>query len=481
MSFFGKMKAGLKSVADRVTGGYGEVDVWGVRDPIYPGQTLAAWVTVLAKDELKFSRLVVKLEAVERGQFSGQREEGWQASFSPSKTTLKKEVELCGETVLAAGESKDFAIRIEVPADALASFDGKHLDHEYQLSAVVDIPWGADLKDTEPVQVLAHPAQRLQQAPASVTDPRCNVVLKLLDDTADPGGSINYQLIINPGSQSCGVKNVQMHLRCLEVLEAELTRRSPSQMSDDASPDGPSEPAQVEKRKGPVEVVVGEASYRLMEGKPLTSPELLMNHAPVPETFGHGYWGQNGHCRAIVEAVVHLDSGPPILLHQEFFVTAKAKSPSPNFRWNHNTGTLMMVAGISSPISVKCSEMGWIQLKATVIWVLVTENAELRKQADLPDEVRKAVAGAIRAATMAGLGDSGGQPWYQMLSDPEPVQERMKMLVLANLPAEFSVARVRLDALTLPSEIMEMLRSTGRNPEWFQGAVKLEEWTEAAD
>lgn len=161
MGLFDKMKAGIKSVTNRVTGDYGQVSLELDQESYGPGDTIRGKVHVSATDDLKVTKIIVVAEGLATARLSESDDyelynelydDLTRRECSLSDYTLSKTIEVAPEMELKAGESKDYDFAIPLPKDLPASFEGKYIKNSYYVKVNVDVPWGVDLNKSVPFQ-----------------------------------------------------------------------------------------------------------------------------------------------------------------------------------------------------------------------------------------------------------------------------------------------------------------------------------------
>lgn len=157
MGFFDALKEGAKKMADRVTGGYGEIGFEIDKTQVSPGDVIKAAVKVTAKGELKAKRVVVRLRGVEtcRVDMSYEDEQGFKRTDTQvfTNNTKESEVELCGALEMKEGEVKTFEKEFPVPEDCQPTYYGPLTEHKWEIEADVDVPWGKDLKSAKEIMI----------------------------------------------------------------------------------------------------------------------------------------------------------------------------------------------------------------------------------------------------------------------------------------------------------------------------------------
>jgi hypothetical protein len=152
MGFLDKLKEGVKKVADRVTGGYGKIELTMDRTEFAPGDQLSFSAIVLATGELKAKRVLLRLRGVESCDFEHSIDEkdadGTTQTRKVREThteyTLDKEYELHGELNMKEGENLPLVQTVTLPSDCRPTYRGIACNHQWSVTAEVDVPFGAD-------------------------------------------------------------------------------------------------------------------------------------------------------------------------------------------------------------------------------------------------------------------------------------------------------------------------------------------------
>lgn len=223
MGLFDKMKSGLQSVANRVTGGYGELSIDFHRSTYFPGQKVEARIVLKALEALKVSKITVAVQGYESLNF---HDSTWgpdlEASCRHYESTLDAKREIAGEFELAAGESREFLYELGLSKDLSPSCEAEHLKSVYTLKVEVDIPWGVDLRKSENIPVIALP-RFLSEIGVGRGNSACQAQLKV-KDTANPGEPLTWNLALK-ALEPVLVKRVTAKLLSMESFQAELNRK----------------------------------------------------------------------------------------------------------------------------------------------------------------------------------------------------------------------------------------------------------------
>jgi len=151
-----KLKAGLKKVADRVTGAYGALEI-RVPSGVVRGEPFTAGVRLTTTAALHVQTLRLRLEEFEHIDFTDYTERTdekgavWQqrASARGYDERCLHEVVLAKDLKLEAGQSWEGTEELAVPRDRQPTFEGRWFRHSFKLEVVAEIPWGADLEERE--------------------------------------------------------------------------------------------------------------------------------------------------------------------------------------------------------------------------------------------------------------------------------------------------------------------------------------------
>lgn len=151
MGFFDSLKEGAQKLANRVTGGYGNILFEIGKDHLTPGEMLPFNITVTATGDLEAKRVVIYLRGTEDCEMTIRVNDGDSSrdeDHSISNKTMEQTFNIFGELKMKEGESKNFNGEIEIPADCLPTYIGPNARHTWTLEANVDVPWGRDLTQT---------------------------------------------------------------------------------------------------------------------------------------------------------------------------------------------------------------------------------------------------------------------------------------------------------------------------------------------
>jgi hypothetical protein len=157
MGFFDTLKEGAKKMADRVTGGYGDISFEIDKNQVSAGDVIKAAIKVSAKGELKAKRVLVRLRGVEtcKVDMTFEDEQGFKKTDSQvfTNTTMDNEFELCGALEMKEGEVQNYQKDLVIPPECQPTYYGPLCQHRWEIEADVDVPWGKDLKAVKEITV----------------------------------------------------------------------------------------------------------------------------------------------------------------------------------------------------------------------------------------------------------------------------------------------------------------------------------------
>ena len=312
MSLFGKMKAGLKSVTNRVTGGYGELTLELDREDYYPGDVVKARAKLHANDELKVTKITANLQGHISARYKGDdhNEDGEpiKQSASYSDYSFKFDSDLCGETVLQPEEEKEFEIEIPLPDDLPISIDGDNIKNSYLMRVSVDVPWGKDINQSKKVEVLARTED--QSFERSERNSVCEAVLNLPSTVVKPGADLAYSLTVTPDS-SLALEEVKIYLLASEfmpgkvaLLEDAREFRRRSQEDDTRELEEEDMEVLLDWEDEVLDITVGDAEDTAWQGKQLSAAETLNRSITIPQDFAPTF--RHDQVRHKVTLYVHL-------------------------------------------------------------------------------------------------------------------------------------------------------------------------------
>ena len=287
MSFLGKMKAGLKNVANKVTGGYGEVTV-EVHDSIMPGETLKAKIRILAKAELKITNIKAHFEGFETISYSDDEyEEDTRAKSTRSDYSFQHEQELSGELLLEHGDSQEFEFQVTLPDHLPPTFSGVALKNRYHLKVHVDVPWGVDLRESQEIFVLPAAPARCEPTSLQQNDVRFSAQLVLKNPVLKPGVDLEYELVLTP-RETLRVKKATISVRSVEFIPGQIGRITREYQQSSQS-DEETETERVDWRESELEIESDREEEVLWNECTFSAPQTFSEKLTVPERFGSSY------------------------------------------------------------------------------------------------------------------------------------------------------------------------------------------------
>jgi hypothetical protein len=133
MGFFSDLK-------NKVTGGAATVTVQVA--PARRGQSSNVLVTVQAKSNIKASGIYLLVRAIETCQVKdtdyqdGKRRE---ETVYGRRTSYETKIQVAGAQQIAEGSTQSFECQLAIPSNANPSFDGKMIEHIWEVQAGVDM------------------------------------------------------------------------------------------------------------------------------------------------------------------------------------------------------------------------------------------------------------------------------------------------------------------------------------------------------
>lgn len=148
MGFMKDLKEGTQDIVDQVTGHFGEMTLDVSSTEIHPGYNMGYKILIIATDKIKAKSVVLRLNGTAEYEENIEIAEG-EAEYSRMKTkakcTIEKEYEICGEFEMAEGERKAISGKIIIPNSCRTISDESSSRSEWELEAVVEIPWAEDI------------------------------------------------------------------------------------------------------------------------------------------------------------------------------------------------------------------------------------------------------------------------------------------------------------------------------------------------
>jgi Arrestin (or S-antigen), C-terminal domain len=361
MGLFDKMKSGLKNVANRVTGGYGELSIAFDKEVYAPGDTLKAKILVTATEELKVTNITVQTDGYETANYKGddfdQKDMPVKLIASYSDRNLNQKDEICGEMVLAPGDSKEFDYELPLPGDLPPTYMGKHVKNYYHMRVQVDVPWGVDLRESKDVPIVKPPSSnRFDEVRVQQQNRLCRAELVLPCATVKPGQELKYAIQLTPG-EVLEIEKLTIKLRSVESMPGKIGRdyesgygdgrgRGPGRrgrhQSDDTDWEEDSYTAEEEKRnwenrsdrisddveqlqkldweEEQINVTVDDVEDIPWEEYEFSKPETFQGRIIVPEDFGPSYRHDDREHRILFTATIDFGDRSPLKFEQEVMV-----------------------------------------------------------------------------------------------------------------------------------------------------------------
>lgn len=324
MSFFDKVKSGLKSVSDRVTGDYGSVALELKRDTFEIGEEIEAHIQLVAKGDLKVTKVLLMLEGIEKLDVDEDLENDERAKATTSTITHQTEIEVLGETELPAGTNRWLTANLAIPAEVYPSCQGRHFQYSWRCKVRVDVPWGVDLWDETEI-TLTHTAPWEQEAVEDISGSGSELKVGAKIYAGDIGletGCISLAAMVQGLTQTVA-EQFAVELRMVETIECTVTR-------------GQGEEATRETRWVPF--VVGRSQRVLQKSLALEPGEakLSMGTLRFPEEAGLTYSGERARAQLIYVAEGRSSTGETVTAEYEFTVKnrrqPKPEPPAPGYR-----------------------------------------------------------------------------------------------------------------------------------------------------
>lgn len=221
MAFFDKLKSGLKSVTDRVTGNYGKLTLELDKGLCLPGDPVKVKVHLESTGELKVTNVVLSLRGTERLSVRKQLDHRTSVEASDSEVSLTQDVVLEATAFeLEAGQSRDFEHTFTLPVDLLPSYKGQHLTHQIEVSARADVPWGVDLTAQQDLNVPSRAPHGEHKGRLSVKTDRLLVNVDY-HDYVPLGEKLSYTAVYQ-AQHEVQIRQVLLRARSVETFAARV-------------------------------------------------------------------------------------------------------------------------------------------------------------------------------------------------------------------------------------------------------------------
>lgn len=310
MSFFDKIKAGLQTAKNRVTGDYGKVTLTLDKETVEPGDKVAATIEVCANDQFKANKILIYVNGEERRELDEKINAEECGICAANESTLHLEISASKAFELEPGQSMTFHSEFEVPPNCQPTFHGKHITHKLTAEAVVDIPWGVGLRDAKGVTVAeerqdSHPA-KMERRNAS-----CNCQLSVSEVAPVPGMPFKANLTLNP-LMPFKLGGVVVKCASLETVRADIVQQLHRHRAEEVE-------IPREDRMVPVEVWKTENQF-LAGASTTESPLELELQLILPKNCAPTYRGVEAKHQILLQFEIDFEEQQSITFQQELFV-----------------------------------------------------------------------------------------------------------------------------------------------------------------
>ncbi len=441
MSLFGKMKAGLKNVANRVTGGYGEVSFQTDGQDFVPGQRVKVAVAVTAKEELKITKILLNLDGYETASFKDddflEDEEDVEANCSHSDYSFRYEGEVLGELTMAPGESKTFTHEFELPAELPPTYHGEHIKNTYQMKVRVDVPWGADLRAQEEVVVVTPPPeQRFEEVLVDQKNRSCKAELHLPRATVKPEEAVEFTLRLIPAGP-VQVKTITAELRSVESMPGKLGRLPGYERRAYENNESTQERPQRIWTDHHLEVVSEQVKEDLCDGHQLSGPEEYKESLIVPESFGPTYRRGSVEHRVVLFIELQFGDGSRLEFQEEVLVCEGDWEPTASLVQSDDEVLVLrreVTLNSGLELTVGPRQVALLQREGNCVNTVLSPGRHILSAANVPDFIEGQAASLVFVDT--GVQEfKWGTPNPIDMKDPEYgwVQLRLTGTVLVRV------------------------------------------------
>lgn len=283
MSFFDKLKSGLQTAKERLTGGHGELKLTLDKAEAAPGETVTATVTLAATVDLSVNKVRLYVVGKEVREIQKDLDAEFRAQGRGSTRTAELMFPLSAAFDLKEGARKRFKHEIVIPDNLQFSYKGPHVSHDYEVVATADFAWAVELKDNKPFKVTGA-ATDDPPAVTKCTSPNCPAVLEVVQPSPIPGDLCSMKLTLGTHEKSA-MHEVLVTIKSTEYVKAEIyKRRLPGSSRTD-------EPEAIEERMQP-EVLWEETTSQSLGGAPLEEERKLNLDFIIPESCLPTYHGR---------------------------------------------------------------------------------------------------------------------------------------------------------------------------------------------
>ena len=311
MGFFDKLKAGVKSLADRVTGGYGKITCT-IKNPgdFRAGQKITLDILIESNGDLKMDNVKLLLRGDETTDL--EDEEAFEKfRCRHSEETLRKDCLIAPGFQLPAGETKSYTYEVELPADLKPTFAGRNIRNHYTLQARAAIPWGVDLVDTLDLKIVPL-EQPIHQHRFREASPFLTISVDC--DTARLGQPWRHSIVLS-AQRDLKVVRFSASLVAVETFQALVSELDPVTNKNFDETDGvPPTVAPVDRPAIPREIERRFDRINLAErlGFSLNGTNRdyeASSNAPLPAQVTLPYQGAKGRRTTFIEVDVQTNCG----------------------------------------------------------------------------------------------------------------------------------------------------------------------------
>lgn len=325
MSFFDKLKTGLQTAKNRVTGEYGKVFLTLDTELVRPGDTVTAMIEVKAQDQFSANGILIHLKAEEKREIDETLEDTREIAICRAKeTTLELEFEVTEKFELAPGESRIFKKEFEVPKTCEFSFKGRYISHTLTVRAVVDVPWGVALKSEKEL-----PVGGLAVEPHPLKLQHRNLVLDsslvISDGAPSAAKPCTVNLKMKPLTRF-RLAQVEVRLRSVESMRADVIQLKYQHRTDED---------EIPREDRMISVVIWESKTSWLAGTEMeTADQALTLEMTLPADCKPTYRGREARHQVLIEVELQLDGHENVTFKQELFVHPSQGVGPPQLVWN---------------------------------------------------------------------------------------------------------------------------------------------------
>lgn len=285
MSFFDKLKSGLQTAKERLTGEHGELTLTLDKEQAGPGETVLAKVQLKANVDLTISRVKIYMLGEETRELAKDLNPEFRASTKGTRRTAELVYPVGGNNKeLKVGASEFFRQEFTLPKDFELTYEGPHVSHSYEIVAIVEFAWAVNLEARKPFKVVGSDSEPVA-ASSEDNNPLCPAKLKLSNTTPTPGDLCSMQLMIKP-AEKAKLHKLVVEFKSAEVLKVDIFKRPLPGSSK------PPDEYPVEQRSLP-EVLWEESTSQALENIPAGEVTKFNLDYIIPETCLPTYHGKD--------------------------------------------------------------------------------------------------------------------------------------------------------------------------------------------